>query len=293
MFVEAIERVDPFVRPILSIVRRYGSSEVIPACSTMFFVNEQACAVTCKHVAEQLLKSDHIHQSYRQFQGERRPLVRAKDSARLEELEKKYNLRPESIIRIKNQFVNSVDQFSDITYHFHPTQDLAVIQFKGYTQIKYHSCAVFLRDSSRVRPGRSLCRLGYPFPEFTNYRFNPDTDDIEWTADGRTNTPRFPIDGIVTRLRSENGEIIGIEMSTPGLLGQSGGPLFDPNGIIFGMQSSTRHLHLGFDIEDRDVIVNGRQTRVSNYPFLNVGQCVHVDIIKKFLRDLGVKYYEG
>ena len=293
MFVEAIERVDPFVRPILSIVRRYGSSEVIPACSTMFFVNEQACAVTCKHVAEQLISSDTIHQNYIQFQGERRSIPRDKNQTRRQEdLEKKYNLRRESIIRIKNQFVNSVDQFSEITYHLHPTQDLAVIQFKGYSQIKYNACAVFLRDSSKIKQGRSLCRLGYPFPEFTNYRFNPDLDDIEWTAEGRSNTPRFPIDGIVTRLRAENSEIVGVEMSTPGLRGQSGGPLFDTSGIIYGMQSSTRHLHLGFDIEDRDVIVNGRQTRVSNYPFLNVGQCVHVDIIKKFLRDLRIKHYE-
>jgi hypothetical protein len=293
MFVEAIERVDPFVRPILSIVRRYGSSEVIPACSTMFFVNEHACAITCKHVAEQLIQSDNIHQNYMQFQGERRSIPRDKNQTRRqEELERKYNLRQESIIRVKNQFINSVDQFSEITYHFHATQDLAVIQFKGYNQIKYNAVAAFLRDSSKIKQGRSLCRLGYPFPEFTNYRFNPELDDIEWTTDGRSNTPRFPIDGIVTRLRAENGEIVGVEMSTPGLRGQSGGPLFDTRGTIYGMQSSTRHLHLGFDIEDRDVIVNGRQTRVSNYPFLNVGQCVHVDIIKKFLRDLRIKYYE-
>ncbi|MGA0557466.1 trypsin-like peptidase domain-containing protein [Larkinella sp. VNQ87] len=294
MFVEAIERVDPFVRPILSIVRRYGSSEVIPACSTMFFVNEQACAVTCKHVAEQLVNSDSIYQNYLRFLGERRAFLRDRNLARRqEELEQKYNLRQQSIIRIRNQFVNSVDQFTEITYHFHPTQDLAVVQFKGYNQIKYNACAVFLRDNSRIKQGRSLCRLGYPFPEFTNYRYNPDLDDIEWTTEGRSNTPRFPIDGIITRLRAENNEIVGIEMSTPGLRGQSGGPLFDTNGIIFGMQSSTRHLHLGFDIEDREVIVNGRQTRVSNYPFLNVGQCVHVDIIKKFLRSLNIKYYEG
>ncbi|GAB3251586.1 hypothetical protein GCM10027347_10110 [Larkinella harenae] len=294
MFVEAIERVDPFVRPIVSIVRRYGSSEVIPACSTMFFVNEFACAITCKHVAEQLLNSDAIHHNYMKFQGERRSIPRDRNQTRrLEELESKYTLRQESIIRIKSQFVNTVDRFTEITYHFHPTQDLAVIQFKGYNQLKYNAFATFLRDSSKVKPGRTLCRLGYPFPEFTNYRFNSDLDDIEWTTEGRSNTPRFPIDGIITRLRGENNEIVGIEMSTPGLRGQSGGPLFDTNGIIYGMQSSTRHLHLGFDIEDREVIVNGRQTRVSNYPFLNVGQCVHVDIIKKFLRDLNIKFYEG
>jgi len=293
MFVEAIERVDPFVRPILSIIRQYGSSEITPACSTMFFVNEQACAITCKHVAEQLIKADGIYQHFIRFQGERRAVMRDKQATRrVEELEKKYNLRPETIIRIKNQFVNAVDQFTEIRYHFHPTQDLAVVQFVGYNEIRYQSHAVFLADSSLIKPGRSLCRLGYPFPEFTNYRYNAALDDIEWTLEGKSNTPRFPLDGIVTRLRAENSEIIGVEMSTPGLRGQSGGPLFDTRGVIYGMQSSTRHLHLGFDIEDREVTVNGRKTRVSNYPFLHVGQCVHVDVIKNFLREKNIKFYE-
>ena len=82
-------------------------------------------------------------------------------------------------------------------------------------------------------------------------------------------------------------------MSTPGLRGQSGGPLFDTTGLIYGMQSATSHLHLGFDIEDHEVLVNGRKRRVSNYPFLNVGRCVHVDVIKAFLREKGVTFYEG
>ncbi|WP_128547532.1 S1 family peptidase [Larkinella soli] len=293
MYVEAIERVDPYVRPILSIVRFYGSSEIIPACSTMFFVNEQACAITCAHVADQLQKANTIHRHYLQFKGEQRALPRDRNGQRrAEELENKFGMKPETVIRMRNLFFSCVDQYQDVRYHFHPTQDLAVIQFVGYNQIQYTSCAQFLRDSSRIKPGRTLCRLGYPFPEFNNFRYNPDTDDIEWTSEGKSLTPRFPIDGIVTRLRAENGEVVGIEMSTPGLRGQSGGPLFDTKGVIYGMQSVTRHLHLGFDIEDREVIVHGRKTRVSNYPFLNVGQCVHVDIIKKFLRDLKIKFYE-
>ncbi|MBC8153418.1 MAG: trypsin-like peptidase domain-containing protein, partial [Bacteroidetes bacterium] len=174
----------------------------------------------------------------------------------------------------------------------HPTHDLALVRFGGYNRLLYGGYATFLKDSGRVKAGRSLCRLGYPFPEFTNFQHNPETDDIEWTSTGRTHTPRFPIDGIITRLTGDGSDVSGIEMSTPGLRGQSGGPLFDTRGVVYGMQSSTRHLHLGFDIENRDVMVNNRKTRVSNYPFLNVGQCVHVDVIKKFLRERGIKFYE-
>lgn len=294
MFSDAIERVDPFTRPLHSIVRLYGHDGIIPGSATLFFVNEHGCAITCKHVAELISKADQIYQNYLGFQAQRRAVLREKDAGkRISQLETKFELRSDTIIRARNNFIGCVDQFKELTIDMHPTQDLALLRFKGYSRSLYRSYATFLGDSSRVKPGRSLCRLGYPFPEFTNFRYNAANDDIEWTTEGRITSPRFPIDGIVTRLLSEEGAITGIEMSTPGLRGQSGGPLFDTNGLIYGMQSATRHLHLGFDIEDREVMVNGRKSRVSNYPFLNVGQCVHVDVIKAFLRERGVPFYEG
>ncbi|MFD2569700.1 serine protease [Spirosoma soli] len=294
MFVDAIERVDPFTRPLHSIVRLYGHDEIVPGSATLFFVNEEGCAVTCKHVAELITQTEKIYENYRKFQGARRDVLREKNAGhRISQLEEEFKLRPDTIIRLRNNFVSCVDQYQRLTVDMHPTQDLALLRFEGYTRLLYRSHAVFLGDSNRIKPGRSLCRLGYPFPEFTNFRYNPSIDDIEWTTEGRVASPCFPIDGIVTRLLSDNVAITGIELSTPGLRGQSGGPLFDTNGLIYGMQSATRHLHLGFDIEDREVLVNGRKSRVSNYPFLNVGQCVHVNVIKAFLRERGVKFYEG
>lgn len=295
MFVDAIERIDTFTRPMHSIIRLYGHGEVVPGSATLFFVNEEGCAVTCKHVAELIISADGIYQNYRKFQSERGGLPKDKHYAKhLHELEKKCNLRPESMIQLRNLFHNCFDHFGEISIDNHPTYDLAILRFKNYSQKFYTSHAVFARDSSYIKPGRSLCRLGYPFPDFTNFRYNAQTDDIEWTQAGRQASPRFPIDGIVTRLIADpDGTISGIEMSTPGLRGQSGGPLFDARGLIYGMQSATRHLHLGFDIENMEVLVNNRKTKVSNYPFLNVGLCVHVDVIKQFLRERGVKFYEA
>ena len=294
MFVDALERVDSFTRPMHSIVRLYGHSEVVPGTATLFFVNQEGCAITCKHVAELIAQSDPIYHNYREFQGARRDVLREQNAAHLiSKLEVKFKLSADTIIRVRNNFIGCVDQFQKLTIDKHPTQDLALLRFEGFNRILYRSHATFLGDSSRIKPGRSLCRLGYPFPEFTNFRYNSGTDDIEWTTTGRVTSPSFPIDGIVTRLMADANTINGIEMSTPGLRGQSGGPLFDMKGLIYGMQSATRHLHLGFDIEDHEVLVNGRKSRVSNYPFLNVGQCVHVDVIKAFLREKGVTFYEG
>ena len=90
-----------------------------------------------------------------------------------------------------------------------------------------------------------------------------------------------------------SANIVGIEMSTPGLRGQSGGPLFDPGGKIYGMQSATSHLHLGFDIRDKEIIHDGKKSKVSNYPFLHVGICVHVDKIKTFLAEHKIEFTES
>ena len=84
----------------------------------------------------------------------------------------------------------------------------------------------------------------------------------------------------------------GIELSTPGLKGQSGGPLFDENGIIYGMQYQTIFEYLGFDVVDKTELINNRKKKISNYPYIHLGRCIHVDVIKDFLREHNVKFNE-
>jgi hypothetical protein len=293
MFVDAIQIADRFTRPIHSIFRNYGENVAHPGSATMFFVNEHACAVTCKHVVELITNADGIYQHFLNFKAEAAAVSRNGDYwQQLAPIEAKYQLRAGVMVRILNSFFNAIDGFSSLQIHLHPTQDLAIIEFKGYQQIRYQSHAVFLKDPTQAKQGRYLCRLGYPFPEFSNFRYNANTDDIEWTQSGNPATPSFPIDGIITRHLSDANGIWGLEMSTPGLRGQSGGPLFDQNGVVYGMQSSTKHLHLGFDLQQFPVMLNGLPTPVSNYPFLHVGQCIHAEIIKAFLREHHIVFYE-
>ena len=57
----------------------------------------------------------------------------------------------------------------------------------------------------------------------------------------------FPNEGILTRiLCGEDGQPRFIETSNPGLMGQSGGPIFETRGTLWGVQSHTSHLPLGF-----------------------------------------------
>ena len=292
MFVTAIEEVDKFTRPIHTITRTYGGL-ISPGSATLFFVNEHGVAITCKHVAQHILDSDPVNLKYKSFKTEKDHLLQDnKFKGKLIGLESKYAFKRESVIQIKNNFVNCFPGITHFNTHLHPTLDLAIIEFKGQNQNLYSSYATFVRDPNKIKQGKSLCRLGYPFPEFNNFLYNQATDDIEWTATGNQNSPRFPIDGIITRFSADQGNLATIELSTPGLRGQSGGPLFDIQGLVYGMQSMTQHLHLGFDVKDLEVVSDGKKTNVSNYPFLHVGHCIHVDRIKEFLKQQNVKFYE-
>jgi hypothetical protein len=294
MFVEAIKKVSEFTRPIHTITRGYNSDLVMPGAATMFFVNELGVAITCNHVATIITQTEVANNKYSLFKKEKESLsISKKYNRNLRDLEKKYQYQNGITVQIKNMFIDCVDKLDNFEIISHPVYDLAIIKLHGYLNLSYKNYAVFLKDENKIQQGRSLCRLGYPFPEFSNYKYNPKKDDIEWTDEGQPGTPRFPIDGIITRHLLDSNNIVAIELSTPGLRGQSGGPLFDVDGKIYGMQSTTSHLHLGFDIKEVEISDGSKTRKVSNYPFLHLGACVHARIIKSFLKENNIKFYEA
>lgn len=297
MFANAIEKVGEFTRPIKFITRNYKETYIIPGAATLFFVNDEGCAITCKHVALELIDSEAINQKFQNFKAECAKVTQdSKRKAEIKKIEIKYGYngyKGHGAAQVLSQFVGCTDS-AIFEYFLHPDQDIAVLKFKDFSQTYYSGHAVFAKNGSSICSGDMLCRLGYPFLEFSNYQYNAETDEIEWNETGRQDTPRFPIEGMFTRpVVNEKGETCEIELSTPGLRGQSGGPLFDANGIIYGMQSRTMHFHLGFDMKNEKQIIDGKDTLINNQPFLHVGRCVNVNIIKAFLDEHNIKYYVG
>ena len=294
MFADAIEKVGGFTRPVKIISRKYKEQTVLPGLATLFFVNDDGWAITCKHVAEEIIKADQLEKKYRKFREERATAASgANAAAALKKLELVSGYKQGQTVQMKVQFAGSVSEIREFDIKLHPDYDLALIHFKQYGKLLYTGHAVFAKDGSAVRPGDFLCRLGFPFPEYKDFRYDESRDDIVWDSSaGSGNTPRFPIEGMFTRhLAGKDGKIYGIELSTPGLRGQSGGPLFDSRGVIYGMQSATKHLHLGFDMIGEKMVLGGKTQTVNNQPFLHVGHCIHVNVIKDYLDSCGVEYF--
>lgn len=287
MFSEAIEKVAQFTTPIHTIHRWFGTDIARPGSATMFFVNDRGDAVTCKHVAELIEQSGGIGARYHQYKAEKQQLL---GSVQEKELMDRYGWNAGQMCELLVRLHGAAD-FDTVEILKHPHHDLAVIRMVNARQIAYTEFARFAPLAHQVPQGKFLCRLGFPFPEFSNFSYDAATDSIGWTPTGNAATPRFPLEGMVTRHLADASGVYGIEMSTPGLRGQSGGPLFDDQGIVHGMQFATNHLHLGFDMHQKEILSNGEKIHIANYqPFLHVGWCLNAAVITDFLRENNVPH---
>ncbi len=104
-----------------------------------------------------------------------------------------------------------------------------------------------------------------------------------------------PNDGIITRFyRSQNSvisddDVIFIETSTPGLKGQSGGPIFDRDGNIAALQNKTYSRTLDF----HPIVSNAAGALVEENQVLNCGIGVHSKTICDYMDHYGVNYYRA
>jgi hypothetical protein len=145
---------------------------------------------------------------------------------------------------------------------------------------------IFKNPASGILPGTSLCRLGFAF---TKVKSTFDEPSGGFRVKGEVRY--FPLEGMFTRIveagKKADGSVAArfIETSSPGLRGQSGGPLFDSQGRIWGIQSRTQHLALGFNPE---IEIAGTRTTVPQ--FINLGLATHVGTLIGILDELGVAH---
>ena len=164
-----------------------------------------------------------------------------------------------------------------IKAHVHPAIDLGIGQLTNVTPPPDY---VFPRFRVRdVEQGELLCRAGFPFVD--------DRRPVWTTEKGFEFSNMFPIpmfvnEALVSRfvnIRLDNRDVgTWIETSSPGLKGQSGGPLTDADSLICGIQVNTAHYPLGFRGAGRNQV-------------LHVGRAIHSKSVRHLLDEHGIKYF--
>lgn len=285
MFVKAIEKIKECVRPIYIICRYLGSTEVDPGAATYFLVNNQGYAIMCCHTYENIkncAKSFDDYEMYKQLL-EKAPKHGKKRDEYIKDLNRQsydgHNTIQLSIrFRDQPQSINVIDAC--------PKSDLLLVKFIGLKGIE-DVAPVFKKDTSDIKAGKYLCQSGFAFPDFNNYKYNAQTDRIEWTDSGLVNSLLFNVNGMVARRLGDQ-----LIMTTPGYDYMSGAPVFDTEGRICGMQHAVIHKYTNFNCDKVPVWHEGVKRDITQYPFAHFAMCTVVDSIKLLLRKNNIDFIE-
>lgn len=284
MYKKSIKNNSKYLVPFVEGIKYYGSNEIEHALGTMIILNDDGDILTCKHIAQEFIINDQLAASYPKLLND---LKNCKNDKEKEELEKKYNITKSTAVLTNINLPFKIDRDINIEIKLHSYLDLAIIRFKGI-KVKFDNYPVFAKNIPEQ--GQSVCKLGFAFPEYSYFEYSDEKENIVLKKEKVDNFPLFPMDGIVTRIvMDERNEKSMFETSTPGIRGQSGGPIFSPEGIIYGIQSFTKQLDLNFDI-DMNVKRGIMEKKVTYTPFINLGVGVTSVEIIKFLDENGIKY---
>lgn len=277
MYKKSIKENSKYLLPFIEGIKYYGSDNIVQGLGTMILLNKNGDVLTCKHIANQFIVNNELGRLYPNLINE---LDKADTKEEKEKLEKKYNLNKESVVLSNINLPFEVTGDVEINVKFHDYLDLALINFKN-CKLSSDNYPIF--SKKMPEQGQSVCKLGYAFPEYDIFEYSKERHNIILKQNRIENFPLFPMDGIVTRhILDKNNNLSMFEMSTPGLRGQSGGPIFGPDGVVYGIQCMTKHLDLNFDVH-QTVNRGNKKIKVDFTPFINLGIGISSEEIIKFL----------
>lgn len=288
MFRDACRKARGFTRPIFS-VWCHIDGRLVHSAASLVVVNAHGWFVTAAHVFHPLTKAMADESAIREY-TQQKSAIEAHPS-----LDRKHKNKQIAKLPFDKDWITAAQYFwmngpiaplAMKVLHASRSHDLAAGQIADFDPSSISEYPVFKRSDDNVEPGASLCRMGFPFAK----------TDLTLDVNGSANfnvaeVTYFPNEAMFTRhvgldTADASGEPVPrfIETSTPGLRGQSGGPVFDQLGVVWGIQSHTTHVPLGFDPPDPN------KPSQTIHQFLNVGNAVHPAIIRWFLTKHGVEF---
>ena len=288
MFAKAYSLARCFTQPVIISTRLYDKTV---ECTGGAFVvlNDEGWIITAAHLWESFLAFQRHTNELKAYEKQLEAVEQDQNLTEKQRSKKLRRIKPNPHWITNHSFWWGWDSVSIKDVKALPKGDILVGRLEPFKQAMVKAYPIIKDPSKSLDPGTSLCKLGYPFHEL-KASFD-ETKNIFTLAPGVVPLPRFPIEGIYTRNasmgKSGDGkyEIKFLETSSPGLRGQSGGPIFDTNGTIWAIQSRTHHFPLGFSPK---VKKNGKE--VEENQFLSVGLGVHPELMVAFLADNEISF---
>jgi hypothetical protein len=276
MFGDACEKAMRFTRPVITSTRLYDGT-VQCSCGAFIVLNDEGWILTAGHMFDSFKAFQDTAEKIKDIEeqnsrgGDRRPKVK---------------IDPTWITN--HSFWWGWDNVRLCDVFVDRRVDIGVGRLEPFNK-KWISGYPVLKDPANMRPGTSLCKLGFPFTKI-NATFDQKANSFR-LADGTLPLPLFPIEGMHTRNiaqgKSADGmfDALYVETSSPGIRGQSGGPIFDKDCNICGIQLKTNHMPLDFKAE-----ANTDGKKVTEYQFINLGVGLHAKTIVDILRSRNIEF---
>jgi len=293
VFAAAIERASGFTRPLFLLAMKKNGS-CVNGNGSLVVVNKDGWFVSSAHIFDVVQKS-HEQAGQTSANEKRRVEIEADTSIHRKEkrrlLAKLNNESADALESFQYFWAARPGQIIDFAaddLQLYAPYDLAIGRLVSLPKGATGPYPVF-REPSAVKVGSSVCRIGFPFVD-QQVKIDSDNKLVDLTVGPH---PIFPNEGIVTRIfhqiqgeKPDPNDPLWLETSTPGLRGQSGGPIIDTEARIVGIQSHTSHLSLGFDpINPGD----GKPV----HQFLNVGRATFVGTVVGLLKQRGIEFQIG
>jgi hypothetical protein len=248
MFSKSYEIARQYTKPVI-ISSRSLDKKVNCGGGAFVILNNEGWIITVAHLFETSLKTQNdqpLIKKYEQDVKEIEGNPKLKSHTKIKKISKLH--KDPTLITVDSYWWGG-DGIVLTDVKIFPEIDLAIGRldpFSPDSAIKYPK----IKNPDKLNPGTSLCKLGFPFHQITA-TFDEQKNTFVLSP-GALPLPLFPIEGILTRFKMNGKTSDGkydkkfIETSSPGLRGQSGGAIFDTDATIWGIQSHTDHLPLGF-----------------------------------------------
>lgn len=284
MFENALEEAMVFTKPIITTVKTFRDKvESIPAAYIV--INNDGWILTAAHVISPLIKQKQDKLELDEYEKKVKGIRDSEgDPKKIRKKINKLIVKDDWLVSVSPWLGNNnLKMDGDVFFNF--LYDLAIVKIKDF---KPEEISIYPRfkKAEKLRVGATLCKLGFPFANIES-SFDHETNNFKLE---KLDLTYFPLEGMYTRNivyqdQPSGGTTKFIETSTPGIKGQSGGPIIDKKGVVWGIQSRTINFPLDFS-----PIIEKNGKKIEENQFLNVSWGVHPEIIVRFLKEHNIDF---